>query len=163
MGAFGCTPIAAFNCTPPVSSTGSAIITEHDTWQALRLGSAADFMLLPRVTVSGDVAYLPTVHFDGTDTHFFGNSGVVNRFFSESGRGSGAQLEGAISYLVTDKLRVGVGARYWAMWTSSGHDSVTFVNPAPGQPPAGSTFGPFPSQYKTEQAAIFLQGSYKFP
>lgn len=157
MSAFGCQSIAAFNCTPPVPATGSAIITEHDTWQALRLGTAVDFMLLPRVMVSADAAYLPTVHFDGTDTHFFGNTGIVNRFFPEAGNGQGAQLEGSISYFVTDRFSVGVGARYWAAWTTSGHDSVTFVNPPIG------TAGPFPSQYKTEQAAAFVQGSYKLP
>jgi len=156
MSGFGCTPIAAFNCVPPVPSTGSAIITEDDTWQSLRLGAAADFMLLPRLKVSGDVAYLPYVRFEGVDNHFFGNSGIVNRFFTESGRGTGTQLEASISYLVTDQFSIGAGARYWAMWTTSGHDSVTFVNP-----PSGS-FGPFQSQYKVEQASVFLQASYKF-
>jgi len=162
MSGFGCAPISAGNCVPAVPSTGFPIITENDTWQSLRLGSVGDVMLTPYLKITGEAAYLPYVRFTGVDTHFFGNSGVPNRFFTESGHGRGVQLETTLSYLVTDQFSVGVGARYWAMWTTSGHDSVTFVNPGAGQPPAGTTVGPFPSQYKVEQAAAFLQASYKF-
>jgi hypothetical protein len=38
MSAFGCQPIANINCIPNVPSTGAAIITENDKWQALRVG-----------------------------------------------------------------------------------------------------------------------------
>ena len=70
MKAFGCTQLAsAFSdCVPPIPTSVLAI-TEKDTWQSIRLGTAADFYVLPRVKVTADAAYLPYVWFNGTDNH----------------------------------------------------------------------------------------------
>jgi hypothetical protein len=121
-------------------------ISEHDKWHSLRLGTAADFWLLPRVKVSGEVAYLPYVKFTGVDTHI----GTAAGTSPESGTGMGVQLEGTISYYVTDRLSLGVGGRYWSMWTTSGDTNF-----------AGSGTI-IPQRFAVEQAALMLQGSYKF-
>ena len=60
------------------------------------------------------------------------------------------QLEGILSYALTDWLSVGVGARYWSMWTTNG--TVDF----------GGTGTIVPMRYAAEQAAVFVQGSYTF-
>jgi hypothetical protein len=81
----------------------------------LRLGVAADFFVLPRVKVSIDAAYLPYVSFDGTDNH------VLRVLVSpENGNGQGAQLDLVVSYPFTDQFSLGVGGRYWSMFTTSG-------------------------------------------
>jgi len=160
MSAFGCTPIAAFNCVPAVPATGAPNITEDDTWQALRVGVAGDAMLSPQVKLSADVAYLPYAQFSGLDNHFFGNTGILNRFSPVSGTGQGVQLEALLAYYVTPQFSVGIGGRFWSAWTTAGHYSQTIVNPTVDQP-TGS-FGPFPARFKSEQSAVFVQAAYAF-
>jgi opacity protein-like surface antigen len=146
MKALGCTQIANpfSDCVPPIP-TSVLGITEDDTWKSIRLGVAADFMLLPRVKVSADAAYLPYVWFDGTDNH------VLRALVSpEDGHGHGAQLDLTISYAVTDQLNLGVGARYWTMATTTGETNF------------GGLGIIIPQKFAVEQAAVMLQGSYKF-
>jgi opacity protein-like surface antigen len=63
MNAYGCAQIANPNsdCVgalgTPTSST--LVITENDTWKALRVGMSGEAMVTDRVKVTADVAYLP--------------------------------------------------------------------------------------------------------
>lgn len=144
MKASGCTQLANPNsdCVPPIPTSVLAI-TEIDQWRAMRLGAVADLMLAPRLKLTGEVAYLPYVSFEGSDDH------VLRALYSpEFGEGLGVELEGMLSYALTDWLSVGIGGRYWSMWTTSG--SVDF----------GGTGTIVPMRYAAEQAAVFVQGSY---
>lgn len=146
MKAYGCAQIANPNsdCVPalPASLLG---ITEYDTWQALRLGFAGELALAPRVTLNAEAAYLPHVNFRGTDNH------VLRSLISpEDGRGVGVQLEAILTYALTDAWSVGVGGRYWSMWTSDG--TVNF----------GGTGAIIPMRYAAEQAHVLIEGSYRF-
>jgi opacity protein-like surface antigen len=143
---YGCSQIANPNsdCVTPIP-TGVLGITEYDTWQALRLGAAADFPLGHRFGLALDAAYLPYVDFSGTDNH------VLRTLLSpEDGHGTGVQLEGIVTYALTDALSVGIGGRYWAMWTPDG--VVDF----------GGSGVMVPMRYSVEQAQLLVQGSYKF-
>ena len=83
--------------------------------------------------------------FEGTDDH------VLRQLLSpEDGQGIGVQLEAMLTYAITDALSVGVGGRYWSMWTTSG--DVNF----------GGAGLFVPMAYKVEQAAVLVQGSYTF-
>ena len=42
MNGFGCHPLANINCIPNVPTTGSAIISENDKWQAMRVGVSGE-------------------------------------------------------------------------------------------------------------------------
>jgi outer membrane protease len=146
MKAFGCTQIASplSDCVPPIP-TSVLVITEKDTWQSVRLGTAADFFIVPRVKVSADAAYLPYVWFDGTDNH------VLRSLVSpENGHGQGVQLDLSVSYALTDQFSLGVGGRYWSMWTTSGETNF------------GGSGTLVPQRFAVEQAAVLVQGSYKF-
>jgi outer membrane protease len=146
--AFGCTQIAngLSDCVPPIPNSILGI-TENDKWQSLRVGVAGELMVFDRLKLSGDLAYLPYVRFDGTDNH------VLRTIVSpESGTGRGVQLEAIISYFVSQQLSLGAGARHWAMWTSN--DAITNFGGAP-----------CPCQTlpaKTERYGGFLQASYRF-
>jgi opacity protein-like surface antigen len=145
MEGFGCVQLANPNsdCSQPIPATIEAI-SEDDTWRALRLGIAADLQIIPGVTLSADAAYLPYVHIDGVDDH------VLRSLLSpEQANGTGTQLELIIKYAVTEQLSVGVGARYWAMWTPDG--TVDF---------GGQEL--VPMRFSVEQAALLVQGSYAF-
>jgi len=146
MTGLGCRQIANrfSDCDPPIAANVRGI-TEDDTWQALRLGVAIDVMLAPRISLAGDAAYLPYVKFKGTDDHI-----LRNLVSPEHGRGVGVQLEATLSYALTDAFSVGVGGRYWSMWTTSG--DVNF----------GGTGTIIPMRYAAEQAHLLVQGSYKF-
>jgi opacity protein-like surface antigen len=115
--AFGCTQIAnqLSDCAPPIPAGSNPGITENDTWNSLRVGVSGDIMIGDRFKLGADVAYLPFVQFNGTDDHL----ARVPPFTSpESGTGIGLQLESILSYFVTDQFSVGVGGRYWALWTT---------------------------------------------
>ncbi len=142
----GCEQIAnpSSDCSS-VIPTSVHVITEDDTWRSLRLGTAVDIALAPRLTLAGEAAYLPYVNFSGTDDH------VLRSLLSpEDGHGVGIQLEATLSYALTDALSIGVGGRYWSMWTTSGE--VDF----------GGTGELVPMRYAAEQAHLLVQGSYKF-
>jgi opacity protein-like surface antigen len=159
MAAFGCSPISAFNCVPAVPATGSPIITEDDTWQSLRVGSVAQFMIVPGLRANVEAAYLPYVRFNGVDHHFFGNTGILAETFPEKGTGKGVQLEAGLALDLTRNFSVGVGGRYWAMWTDDGTTNCTFGFAGL----CGATPTP-PQHFKAamEQASVMLQASYKF-
>jgi len=111
----------------------------------MRLGMVADLALAPRLKFTGEAAYLPFVSFKGSDDHV-----LRNLYSPELGDGLGVQLEGILSYGLTDWLNIGVGARYWSMWTNTG--TVDF----------GNSNTVVPMRYAAEQAALFVQGSYTF-
>jgi hypothetical protein len=126
----------------PTSQIG---IIEKDTWDSLRVGAAAETMLVDRWKLSGDVAYVPYTKFTGTDQHL-----ERDLIQDESGHGTGVQAEAFLSYLVTNQLSVGVGGRYWALWTTSGNDVAGGV---PQQ--RNDTF-------RTDRVGVTFQASYKF-
>ena len=143
----GCTQIAnpASDCVPALP-TSVLVITENDRWQSLRVGVNAEAMLTNDFKLSADVAYLPYVKFTGVDNHVL--RGIVS---PENGTGQGVQLESILSYYVTPAFSIGVGGRYWAMWSTN----------------ATTNFGgaPCPCQtlpVKTERYGTFLQAAYKF-
>jgi opacity protein-like surface antigen len=146
MTGLGCFQIANGNsdCASPIP-TSIVGITEDDEWRAWRLGVAAQFAIAPRLTLAGEAAYLPYVKFSGTDDH------VLRSLLSpEDGHGIGVQLEAMLTYAITDALSVGVGGRYWSMWTTSGTTNF------------GGTGTYIPMRYAAEQAHLLVQGSYKF-
>lgn len=149
--AYGCVQIAnpSSDCAPSLPNTVLGI-TENDTWQSLRVGVNGQIMLLPGLRLTGDVAYLPYVRFGGLDIHWL--RAVADNQSPESGKGRGVQLEAIVSYDITPAFSVGVGGRYWAMWTDDSAYSNLFGTPCPCQTlPA-----------KAERAGVFFQGAYRF-
>jgi hypothetical protein len=72
------------------------------------------------------------------------------------------QAELVLTYLLTDNLELGIGGRYWAMWTEGARQSCHggCNTMAPGQfvtdPPGAYTAN-------TERFGTFVQVSYRFP
>jgi len=156
MNAFGCAAIASPNCPNgfQVPTSGFPVVTENDTWSALRLGVSAEAMLTSRIKISADAAWLPRVHLDSVDQHFISNTGALAELIPASGNGRGVQVEAVASYYITPRWSVGVGARYWGLWTSpNGQLSFTFPPPATA---------PQYFRAQVEQLGAFVQTSYKF-
>ncbi|MEI9900398.1 MAG: hypothetical protein WDN31_10035 [Hyphomicrobium sp.] len=70
--------------------------------------------------------------------------------FDENGAAQGGQFELLLSYYLMKDLSVGVGARYWALWTTSGGD---FTNGNDSERP---------DTYDYERYGVFVQGAYTF-
>ena len=149
--AFGCVQIAnSFSdCVTPVPSS-VLVVSENDTWNSLRVGVNGEIMVGDRLKLSGDAAYIPYLKFTGLDVHPL-RTDVANQTSTETGNGGrGVQLEGVLSYYLTPAFSLGVGGRYWAMWTNQNASTNIF----------GLQNQTLPS--KTERAGVFFQGSYKF-
>jgi hypothetical protein len=114
--------------------------------------------LINRLALSADIAYLPVVRFSGVDNHYFGNTGLIASVNPESANsGAGVQLEAMISYFVTSQVSVGMGGRYWALWTNNGQASRTVELGVPIAQTPPQAFKAF-----AEQSGVFLQAAYHF-
>jgi opacity protein-like surface antigen len=153
MNRYNCVQIAnpQGSCEPPNETPTPPNVVrfqEIDTWQAVRVGLSGETMLTDRLKLGIDAAYLPFLVFDGNDNHF---RNPIVQFPASSRGGQGVQVEALLSYYLTDRFAVGVGGRYWTMWTTNGE----FVN----------TNQPGVSRYYRaafEQAGAFVQASYTF-
>lgn len=153
VNAFGCTQIGAnpFVCAPaiPASVLG---ITEDAKWNAARLGLTADIQLLECLKLTVDAAWVPYAKIATSDTHWLRLGTSFSGPIPETGSGSGAQIEAALSYQLTSAFSVGVGARYWHMETRG---SADFASVAPGA-------GAQPINFVTDRFGAYLQGAYRF-
>ncbi|MGY3238086.1 opacity protein-like surface antigen [Bradyrhizobium sp. USDA 4472] len=129
------------------------IVGSQDTqWNAPRIGVSAEAMLTERWRLNADVAYLPWTTFLGRDYHLLRPK---TTFAEQRGNGGGGvQLEGILSYFISDNFSVGVGGRYWAMWTKTGAESMDCGN---GCIRHSRGF----AKYSMERWGMFLQASYK--
>jgi hypothetical protein len=150
--AYGCTQIANqySDCVPadPSSVLG---ITEDDTWKSFRVGVNGEIMVADRLKLGADVAYLPYVVFDGADNHVQ-RTDLPITISPESATGRGVQLQAVLSWLMTDQWSVGVGWRYWAMWSTNNAITNFASTPCPCNT----------LPVKTERDGVFLQATYKF-
>lgn len=159
MKAFGCQQTATSTsiCTPSVSDN-VAVITQDNTWHALRLGLNADIPLFGRLRLNLEGAWLPYVWFNGEDSHLLRiGTGVTGDFtgpIPEDGHGSGYQLEAVLSYRIDDNFDIAVGGRYWHM---DSHGYAHFENRVIGTTAVAQVL-----DWKTDHYGAFLQGSYKF-
>jgi hypothetical protein len=146
---FTCAQIAlpASNiCNPPFNGF---ILGEDDTWQSARVGGNAEIMLTPKLKLVADVAFLPYVKFNGQDSHPARTPPFIA---DEWGTGIGTQAELFLSAYLTPQFSIGVGGRYWSMWTNSGDACRSDSSVCPLQN----------MQFKTERYGVLFQGAYKW-
>ncbi|UYN96494.1 MAG: porin family protein [Enhydrobacter sp.] len=128
-------------CFPNIGSDTNAI-SEIDTWQSLRVGASADVEIAKRVRIGADIAYLPYVLVDGLDIHR-----LRTLYFPVRGTGNGVQAEIMISWRATDSFDIGIGGRYWSMWTTTAYQTDNqgnFMN------------------LSADRYGVFVQASYRF-
>jgi hypothetical protein len=157
VNAYGCTQTAGnpVVCVPsiPTSVLG---ITQKTQWNAVRVGLNGVWKVDERLKLTGEAAWLiPFSSLTASDTHWlrpdrFGPTPI-------DGHGYGVQLEGILSYNITDMFSVGVGARYWLIQTQNAGATEHLEQSAsfPGVGPLAMTF-------KTERYGGFVQASYTF-
>jgi hypothetical protein len=154
----GCSQIAsnASVCgTFPVPDSVRVILQENQ-FHSLRVGLDADIKLGQRWLLRTDAAWLPYVKLNGVDDHLLrvGSSpGDFTGGIPEDGRGWGYQLEGSLSYAVSNDISIALGARYWHMETKGHAHFEGHV--------VGITAFPQPVHWKTDIVGVFVQGSFK--
>jgi opacity protein-like surface antigen len=155
---FGCTQLTTPGsvCDPSPVTANQPIISQDETWQALRVGASAIVTVWDRLAINGDVAYLPYAQFSGLDSHLLRDPIA---FFPQNGTGRGVQTELALTYAVTDYLNVGVGGRYWAMWSAGANQSC---HGGCGDPGVFGVSPPTPFTTNTQRYGTFVQISYRF-
>ena len=136
-----------------IATPSTPVLTEDEAWQSLRVGVSAVATIWDRFGINGDVAYLPHAQYSGLDSHLFR---LPITFFPQNGTGRGVQTELILTYLVTENLKLGIGGRYWAMWTTSASQSCH------GDCSGSSSSPPGPYTANTERFGGFVQASYQF-
>ncbi len=146
---FGCVQLAQdYYCGAPPKAPG---LIQDDSYNSLRLGISSQFMLTSSLSLVAEIAYIPTMAFDGQDDHNFRQLLLPEVASS----GDGTMLEASLNYLLTDAWSVGVGGRYWTFNTHNGSVAFDFL----GTPPP-----PFiePALYNSERYGLFIQSEYRF-
>ena len=150
MNALGCTYLNIAPPEPCGDPPTLVILQEMDEWRSWRLGTVAELMLTPQLKLTGEVAYLPFVRYSGVDNHPSRADASFTTRSPGNGVGTGVQAEGVVTYDLTEALSVGVGGRYWSMAVPSGLTNFFSENKFNVE------------RFSTENAAVFVQGSYKF-
>lgn len=145
--AYGCAQTAANPTCVPAIPVGFLALTDTEDYRGIGVGLNGNMMVTDRVKLSADAAYLPYVNLSGFDNHWF--RADINPW-TETGWGWGTQLEGIVSYAMTDRWSVGLGARYW--YFSANHSETEF--------PGFASFSPM--KFYAQRFGGFLQTSYKF-
>ena len=83
VNSFGCAQIAA-GAACAGTLPNYLIISEDDSFNSLRVGVSAEYMLTDKLKFVGDAAYLPLVGFSGVDEH--NGRALVNRSCFRRGR-----------------------------------------------------------------------------
>ena len=126
------------------------------TWQGIRVGAEARVQVTDRWSISGEAAWVPYAWMSNADSHLLRQSpadlGPAPNILTRGWRGMGGEVEAFVNYQVLPHFEVGVGARYWGLFTQAG--SVEF----------GPTFGPdYPlTKWSTQRYGLLLQGKASF-
>jgi opacity protein-like surface antigen len=124
-------------------------LAESNSFNSLRVGLSAQYMLTDKLKFTGDAAYLPWTQFRGEDEHIARELLLPQR----SPKGDGVMLEAILGYKLTDSWELGVGGRYWAWNMRKGTVTFNFsgdTEPAPVEP----------ARFAAERFGVFLQAAY---
>lgn len=142
----GCVQTAASGMCVPAYDKDLRTLSETGRWDALRLGLTGDVRLTDRVSLRGDLTYMPFATLSAFDNHWMRPE--INPM-AENGRGYGLQAEAILSYRLTEAWSVGAGARVTYFRTDKAHTQF------PGDDPAPLSFSSF-------RWGGFIQASYAF-
>ena len=148
--AYGCTQVATnAGCRTNPLPYASDNLTggENERWNSMRLGLSGEYMITDRLKIMGDAAWLPVSNLTAYDNHWLRAN--INPLKEVGNSSKNYQLEAVLSYKVTEKVSLGVGARHWH-FEASGHTQFPGVT---------STS---PMKFKSDRTTIFTQLSYTF-
>jgi opacity protein-like surface antigen len=160
LNAYGCGQVessAICNAVSPAALT----ISEDADWNAIRLGLAGRWATSWHGLRFGlEGAWLPYGQIDGNDDHWLRLHTARSNSFAgpiqQTGIGRGMQFEATAIMPLTDRIDVGVGGRYWYLYSHGAsifHDTFTASTPF-GAPPG--------TDFSTRRVGAFAQVSVHF-
>jgi hypothetical protein len=126
------------------------------TWHAIRIGGEARIQVTDRWSVSAEAAWVPYAWMSNADSHLLrqdpADLGPAPNILTRGWRGMGGEVEAFVNYQVLPRFELGVGARYWGLFTQAG--TVEF----------GPTFGPdYPlTKWSTQRYGVLVQAKATF-
>ena len=146
---YGCTQVATNNnvCGTVKFTNDNLTLGENERWNSMRLGLNGEYMITDRLKIMGDAAWLPVSNMTSNDNHWLRAN--INPLKEVGDSSKNYQLEAVLSYKVTEKVSLGVGARHWH-FEASGHTQF---------PGVAATS---PMKFKSDRTTIFTQLSYTF-
>jgi len=124
-------------CVPPIPGW-VRVVSERDSFKSFRVGAALDLALTDRLNWSSEFA-LASTYQRAMDTHWFTFGADPAK-----GRGGGFEAESTLKYALTDRIALGVGARWRHLQTH-----------------ALDMYGQL-LKYRVDRFGLFLQASYRF-
>ncbi len=131
------------------------IVTDLDGWTPVD-GSPSMKTWIEHKTDDGKLLTGFWEAMPGTYRVVYAADEFIHMFEGKDGHGVGAQIEAMISYDITERLSLGIGARYWAMWTTEASMTRSFDASGPVAPLTQHL------KLETERAGIFGQALYRF-
>jgi hypothetical protein len=132
------------------------VFTWETTWHALRVGAEVRVQVWDRVSISAEAAWVPYAWLRNDDSHLLrqdpSDLGPAPNIIDRGARGMGGEVEAFINYQVMPHFQVGVGARYWSIYTQSGTST-------PG--PAFSQDFPL-TKFSTQRYGVLLEAKATF-
>jgi hypothetical protein len=159
VNAYGCTQIATSPICVPAISPSVLAITEDANWHLARVGIAADFKIMDRLTLTAEAAWVPHAQINSHDTHWLRTGTTIGSFsgpIPQRASGTGVQLEAVLAYQVWDCFNVGLGGRYWRFDAPRGSGDLEQTIIGWTSPMSQ------PMTFTSERYGMFVQGSYKF-
>jgi opacity protein-like surface antigen len=156
--AYGCTDaVAGSNCAgaylPNGISSSTPTVSDQFTWNAARLGVSGSYTIVSGLTVSGDAAWLPYIHLNGSSNHWLSMPGYFYSAVPGSATSSnGFQVAGKIDYRIAPGFDIGAGVRYWWM---SANGTAKFSD-------SSDHFGSQSASWTSERLQAFLETGYHF-
>ena len=91
-------------------------------WHALRVGLEATTPIaaVRGLSVSAEVAWVPYARFDIDDSHYLRRDLGPTPNGYQRGSARGVEAEAFLRYAVTDRFRLGIGGRYWGLFSYEG-------------------------------------------
>lgn len=146
---YGCYQTAAGDfCVPSIAPEVNGMNNTAE-WDALRFGINSTVRLTDKHALNTDVAYIRS-NLRGNDYH---NLRPDIRGFLNDGKGNGVQLDAILNWSVTQDLALGIGARWWYIFTNGfAHFEETAAFAGQAQP----------IDVKQYRYGLILQANYTF-
>ena len=148
--AYGCTQVATnagCRTNPPPYASDNLTLGENERWNSMRVGLNGEYMITDRLKIMADAAWLPVSNLTAYDNHWLRSN--INPLKEVGDSSKNYQLEAVLSYKVTEKVSLGLGARHWH-FEATGHTQFPGVTATS------------PMKFKSDRTSVFTQLSYSF-
>ena len=122
-------------------------------WDALRIGmrAAVPVSFVKGLSVSAEVAWVPYAHFNVDNNHYLRRDLGPTPNAYHRGSARGVEAEVIVSYAFTERFKLGVGGRYWGLFSYDGETTFRRAHRSfPG------------TKFEQERYGLLVEAKYRF-